>query len=166
MRRMILFCVVTLAFMGKIAFAQEKPTAVGPRGDIWGRSPGPPPVGPLASLVQAGVDAYNKGDITYFEKTFSDDILWIDEDGHELTSKMFALYFIGKQIMATPKRKMTVSGVATGTWGDTAWAAFAYTVDDGVNQRKGMNTTLFRKVGNDWKIVLIHGAINAFALPH
>jgi len=29
-----------------------------------------------------------------------------------------------------------------------------------------MNTTLFRKVGNDWKIVLIHGAINAFALPH
>jgi hypothetical protein len=166
MRRMILFCVVTLAFMGKIAFAQEKPAAVGPRGDIWGRSPGPPPVGPLASLVQAGVDAYNKGDITYFEKTFADDILWIDEDGHELTSKMFALYFIGKQIMATPKRKMTVSGVATGTWGDTAWAAFAYTVDDGVNQRKGMNTTLFRKVGNDWKIVLIHGAINAFALPH
>jgi len=29
-----------------------------------------------------------------------------------------------------------------------------------------MNSTLFRKSGNDWKIVLIHGSINAFAIPH
>jgi hypothetical protein len=29
-----------------------------------------------------------------------------------------------------------------------------------------MNTTLFKKAGNDWKIVLIHGAINAPAVPH
>src|SRR4029453_9135289 len=114
MRRMILFCVVMLAFMGTIAFAQEKPAAVGPRGDIWGRSPGPPPVGPLASLVQAGVDAYNKGDMAYFEKAFADDILWVDEDGHELTSKMFALFFINRQMTATPKRKMTVHNGAPG----------------------------------------------------
>jgi len=166
MRRIILVCVLAAGFLRGSTFAQGQPAAANPRGNIWGRSPGPPPVGPLANLVQAGVDAYNKGDIKYFEKMFADDILWIDEDGHELTSKTFALYFVGKQIMATPKRTMTVSGIATGTWGDTAWAAFAYTVDDGTNQRKGMNTTLFRKIGNDWKIVLIHGAINAFALPH
>jgi ketosteroid isomerase-like protein len=116
--------------------------------------------------VQAGVDAYNKGDIAYFEKMFADDILWVDEDGHELTSKMFAIYFIGRQMNATPKRTMTATGIATGILGETAWAAFAYTIDDGVNQRKGMNTTLFKKAGNDWKIVLIHGAINAPAVPH
>jgi ketosteroid isomerase-like protein len=165
MRRAILVCTVALVFIGGNAFGQE-PGAGTRSPNIWGRSPGPPPVGPLANLVQAGVDAYNKGDMTYFEKMFADDILWIDEDGHELTSKTFCLYFIGKQITATPKRTMKVNGVATGTWGDTAWAAFAYTVNDGVNERKGMNTTLFRKIGNDWKIVLIHGAINAFALPH
>jgi len=116
--------------------------------------------------VQAGVDAYNKGDISYFEKAFADDILWVDEDGHELTSKMFALFFINRQMTATPKRTMSVHNVATGTWGDTAWAAFAYTIDDGVNKRTGMNSTLFRKSGNDWKIVLIHGSINAPAVPH
>jgi ketosteroid isomerase-like protein len=118
------------------------------------------------ALVEAGVDAYNKGDINYFEKMFAEDILWVDEDGHELTSKTFALWFINRQMTATPKRKMAASGIATGTWGDTGWAAFAYTIDDGVNQRKGMNTTLFRKTGNDWKIVLIHGSINARAIPH
>jgi hypothetical protein len=61
---------------------------------------------------------------------------------------------------------MSVSGIATSTWGDTAYAAFAYTIDDGVNKRTGMNTTVFRKYGNDWKIVLIHGSINAYAIPH
>ncbi len=29
-----------------------------------------------------------------------------------------------------------------------------------------MNTTLFKKVGNEWQIVLIHGAINAPAVSH
>ena len=41
----------------------------------------------------------------------------------------------------------------------------AYTFDDGINKRTGM-LTLFRKPGSDWKIVLIHGSINAFAIPH
>ena len=166
MQRLILFCALGMTLLAGTAPAQERGTpARGARG-IQGRSPAPPPAGPLVDLVQAGVDAYNKGDIAYFEKMFADDILWVDEDGHELTSKMFAIYFIGRQMSATPKRTMTATGIATGIRGETAWAAFAYTIDDGVNQRKGMNTTLFRKVGNDWKIVLIHGAINAPAVPH
>ena len=162
MRRLVLLSAVIL-IMGFVALAQAP--GLGGRSK-HGRSPAAPPPGPLVSLVQAGVDAYNKGDIGYFEKAFADGILWVDEDGHELTSKMFALYFVNRQMIATPKRKMSVHDVATGTWGDTAWAAFAYTIDDGVNKRIGMNTTLFRKSGNDWKIVLIHGSINAFAVPH
>src|SRR6266513_5449183 len=120
MRRLILLSAMAIAMTGAAALAQ----APGTEGrSINGRSPAPPPPSPLVNLVQAGVDAYNKGDIAYFEKMFADDILWIDEDGHELTGKMFALYFVGKQITATPKRTMKVNGVATGTWGDTAWAA-------------------------------------------
>ena len=165
MNKVTLFCAVVMILVGGSSLAQfpEPPHS---SGQIWGRSPGPPPVGPLVNLVEAGVDAYNKGDIGHFEKMFADDILWVDEDGHELTSKTFALWFINRQMSATPKRKMAAHGIATGTWGDTGWAAFAYTIDDGVNQRKGMNTTLFRKAGNDWKIVLIHGSIDAKAIPH
>ena len=163
MKKWILFYTIVIMMTGCFALAQTPGTE---GRSIQGRSPAPPPPGPLVSLVQAGVDAYNKGDISYFEKAFADDILWVDEDGHELTSKMFALFFINRQMTATPKRTMSVHNVATGTWGDTAWAAFAYTIDDGVNKRTGMNSTLFRKSGNDWKIVLIHGSINAPAIPH
>ena len=163
MRRWIQVCAIALTVTAGFALPQAPGT--GGR-SIQGRSPAPPAPGPLVNLVQAGVDAYNKGDMGYFEKAFADDILWVDEDGHELTSKTFALFFINRQMTATPKRKMSVHDVATGTWGDTAWAAFAYTIDDGRNKRIGMNTTLFRKSGNDWKIVLIHGSINAPAVPH
>jgi ketosteroid isomerase-like protein len=162
MKKLIVLSVLAMTIMGGAAKAQQ----VGPSGAIYGRSPGPPPPGPLVDLVQAGVNAYNKGDMAYFEKMLADEILWVDEDGHELTSKMFCLSFIQKQVTATPKRTMSVSGIATSTWGDTAYAAFAYTIDDGVNKRSGMNTTVFRKYGNDWKIVLIHGSINAYAIPH
>lgn len=166
MKKLILCCAIAMTLIGSTALAQERGGGGRGSSNIWGRSPGPPPAGPLVNLVQAGVEAYNKGDIAYFENMFADDILWVDEDGHELTSKMFCVNFIRRQITATPKRTMTVNGVATGAWGDTGWAAFAYTIDDGVNQRKGMNTTVFKKAGNDWKIVLIHGAINAQAVPH
>ena len=166
MKRMILYCALAMILIGGTALTQNRETPG--RGDrpIQGRSPAPPPPGPLVNLVQAGVDAYNKGDIAYFEKMFADDILWVDEDGHEMTGKMFAIYLLNRQLTATPKRTMNVHSIATGAWGDTGWAAFGFTIDDGVNQRIGMNTTLFRKVGSDWKIVLMHGAINAPAVPH
>src|SRR5437773_8169297 len=105
MKRLIVFCALAITLIGGPAAAQQ----VGPRGAINGRSPSPPPAGPLVDLVKAGVDAYNKGDIAYFEKMFADEILWVDEDGHELTSKMFCVNFVQKQITATPKRTMSAS---------------------------------------------------------
>ena len=165
MKKVTLICGVVVILFGGIGLAQY-PEPPRTSGEIWGRSPGPPPAGPLVSLVEAGVDAYNASDMSYFEEMFADDILWVDEDGHELTSKGFALWFMNRQMSATPKRRMEAHGIASGTWGDTGWAAFAYTIDDGVHQRKGMNTTLFRKTGDDWEIVLIHGAIDADAVPH
>src|SRR5262245_29248901 len=101
MRSLILLSAFVITIVGHPALAQTPGTEGRP---IQGRCPAPPPPGPLVNLVQAGVDAYNKGDISYFERAFADDILWIDEDGHELTSKMFALFFINRQMTATPKR--------------------------------------------------------------
>ena len=164
MRRLILFSTIMLAITGATALAQTTPGTEGR--PIQGRSPAPPPPGPLVDLVKASVDAYNKGDIGYFEKIFTDDILWVDEDGHEMTGKPWALTLFTRQMTSTPKRTMSVHDVATGTWGDTAWTSFAFTVDDGVHKRIGMHTSLFRKFGNDWKVVLMHDSINGPAVPH
>jgi ketosteroid isomerase-like protein len=169
---MIYLCTIVITMTSGIVLAQTTPgtdnrAIPGTEGrPIQGRSPAPPPPGPLVKLVTDAVDAYNKGDISYFEKIFADDILWVDEDGHEMTTKMWALYLLNRQMTSTPKRTMSVHDVATGTWGDTAWVAFAYTIDDGVHKRIGMNTSLFKKSGSDWKLVLMHGSINAPAFPH
>ena len=163
MRRLTLFCAIVLA-TGATALAQTTPGTEGR--PIQGRSPAPPPAGPLVNLVKASVDAYNKGDIGYFDKIFTDDILWVDEDGHEMTGKPWALTLFNRQMTSTPKRTMSVHDIATGTWGDTAWAAFAFTIDDGVNKRVGTHTALLRKIGNGWKIVLMHDSINGPAVPH
>jgi ketosteroid isomerase-like protein len=48
----------------------------------------------MVDLVKATVEAYNRGDIGYFDKLLADDVLWVDEDGHEMTTKMFALYLL------------------------------------------------------------------------
>ena len=162
--RLIRSCVIAITMIGAVALAQVTPGTEGR--PIQGRSPAAPPPGPLVDLVEASVDAYNKGNIGYFEKIFADDILWVDEDGHEMTGKMWALYLLNRQLTATPKRTMSVHDIATGTWGDTAWAAFAFTIDDGLHKRIGTHTTLFRKFGNDWKVVLMHDSINGPAVPH
>ena len=116
--RLIRSCVIAITMIGAVALAQVTPGTEGR--PIQGRSPAPPPPGPLVDLVKAGVDAYNKGDISYFDKIFADDMLWVDEDGHEMTTKMFALFLLNRQLTATPKRTMSVHDIATGTWGDTA----------------------------------------------
>ena len=127
--------------------------------------------GPLVDVVFRIVDAYNRRDVPYFEKILARDVLWLDEDGHFIDAKEQAVYFIDEQMTATPARKLTVSSIRSGAVGianDVAWAAFAYVVDDGVAQRKGVTSILFRKAGanNDWQAILIHGAVNAPALGH
>ena len=74
MRRWIQVCAIALTVTAGFALPQAPGT--GGR-SIQGRSPAPPAPGPLVNLVQAGVDAYNKADISYFEKAFADDILWV-----------------------------------------------------------------------------------------
>ena len=38
--------------------------------------------------------------------------------------------------------------------------------DETGRQLKGTNTLFFKKNGNDWQIVVIHGAIDTFAGAH
>jgi len=117
--------------------------------------------GPPADLVQRGVDAYNNHDVAYFEKNLAADAIWLDEDGHVISGKNSVLGFIRRQITAASPRKLTVSNIRMGNTTDAAWATFAYTVAAEGQEKKGLNTTVFKKVGNDWQIVLVHGAVNA-----
>ena len=114
----------------------------------------------VADMVQAGIDAYNKQDIGYFEKMLAPDVVWLDDDGHALSGKDRVLGFLRGQLSATPTRKLTITNVRTGSSIDAAWVSFAYTMDGGPGPRKGLNSTVYRKSGNDWQIVLVHGAIN------
>src|SRR5215470_19628705 len=102
MRELILFCAVYITLTGSAVAQVITPGTEGR--PIQGRSPAPAPPGPMVDLVKATVEAYNKGDIAFFDKLLADDVLWVDEDGHEMTTKMFALYLLNRQLTATPKR--------------------------------------------------------------
>lgn len=116
---------------------------------------------PPADLAQKGVDALNTQNFAYFEKALAPEVVWLDEDGHAITGKDAVLSFIKRKFAATPAKKITATNIKTGNTSDAAWASFQYTVDAGAVQKKGLNSTVFKKAGNDWQIVLVHGAMNA-----
>ncbi len=137
MQRLIPMAVIVLAF-GGVAAGQQ----------------------PVADLVQAGVDAYNRQDVAYFEKMLAPDVVWLDDDGHAVAGKDRVLAFLRNQLGAAVPRKLMVTNIRTGNTSDAAWASFAYVMEGGPGQRKGLNSTFYRKSGADWQIVLVHGAIN------
>ena len=120
----------------------------------------------VEDMVQAGIEAYNKQDIGYFEKMLAPDVVWLDDDGHAIAGKDRVLGFLRGQLTATPPRKLTIANVKTGSSNDAAWVSFAYTMDGGPGSRKGLNSTVYRKSGSDWQIVLVHGAINTPSHGH
>jgi ketosteroid isomerase-like protein len=116
---------------------------------------------PGPELVQAGVDAYNNHDLAYFEEHLADDVVWLDEDGHIMNGKSTVLGFIRLQFNPSPAPTLSVSNVRVGSTTDAAWATFAYMLMGGEQHIMGLNTTVFRRAGNDWQIAVVHGAFNA-----
>ena len=129
--------------------------------------PRPTLTGPLADFVNALVNAINKQDKAFLDKVVAPNATWADEDGHIFP----ASFFINKLMQGMP-RKLNPTNIAGETWDNAAWAAFDYTLDEtlkdgSANQIKGTETMVFRKMGNDWQVVLVHGAIDAKAVtPH
>ena len=120
----------------------------------YAQEPGP-------ALVEEGVAAYNNHDTTYFEQHLADDVVWLDEDGHIMNGKSTILGFIGILFNQTPTRTLTVSNVRIGNTSDAAWATYQYTLTGGEADIMGLNTTIFKRVGNAWQIAVVHGAFNA-----
>jgi len=116
---------------------------------------------PGAELAQAGIDAYNAKDVTYYEKHLAEDVTLLDEDGHSISGKSNVLSFLKNQLTDPTARKLSAKNIKVGSTSDAAWASFAYTIDhQGKPQHTGQNSIVFRKAGTDWQIVLLHIAFD------
>ena len=123
----------------------------------------PPPTasGPAADLVNSIVTAFNNHDTAALQKLIAPDAVWLDEDGHHL----IAMVWMNRLMAATPQKKLMISNLRVGSWENTGWAAFNYLMQGG-NMVKGTNSMLFKKTGNDWQIVLVHGAVDTSIAQH
>jgi ketosteroid isomerase-like protein len=117
--------------------------------------------GPIADLVNSIVMAFNNHDTAYLQKLIAPDSVWLDEDGHHL----IAMVWMQRLMAATPPRKLTISNLRVQNWDNAGWAGFNY-VMQGTNMVKGTNSMVFKKNGNDWQIVLIHGAVDTSIVQH
>jgi ketosteroid isomerase-like protein len=137
-----LFC-ISLLFVAAVAATPA-----------WAQQAGP-------ELVEAAVTAYNDHDLAYFEQRLADDVVWLDEDGHIMNGKTTVLGFLRLQFNQTPRRTLSVSNVSVNGTSDAAWTTFEYMIMGGEAHIMGLNTTVYRRAGNDWQIALVHGAFNA-----
>jgi hypothetical protein len=124
-------------------------------------APAVTPSGPLVDVVNAIVTAFNNQDKAYFQKVIAPGTVWLDEDGHHLNGQVW----INRMLSANPARKLTISNLRVSNWDDAGWAGFNYVIE-GTNRVKGVNSLVFKKTGNDWQVVLIHGAVDTPAVAH
>jgi hypothetical protein len=146
MKKAILTVVLATTAMAATAFSQARPNIF---------APPPTASAPIADVVNAIVTAFNNRDTAYFQKVIAPDAVWLDEDGHHLQATVWMNRLMG----ANPPRKLTVSNLRTGNWDTAGWAGFNYVIE-GTNMVKGTNSLLFKKTGNDWQVVMIHGAVD------
>ena len=78
-----------------------------------------------------------------------------------LNGKTSVLSFMRIQFGQTPARTLSVSDVRLGSTADAARATFSYMIMGGDAHLMGLNTTVFKRVGDDWQIAVVHGAVNA-----
>src|SRR5215468_4272618 len=159
MKRSILLAII--AAIAGTAFAQAPGAAQGRGGRPNIFAPEAQAAGPLAEVVRSMVTAFNNRDTAYFQKAIASDAVWLDEDGHHLQ----ATVWINRLLSANPPRKLSVTNLRVGNWDTAGWAGFNYVIE-GTNQVKGTNSMLFKRVGTDWQIVLIHGAVDTAIVPH
>jgi hypothetical protein len=149
----VLLVVVTLATVSAQAPAQ------GQRPNIF--APAATASGPLSDVMKSVVTAFNNRDTAYFDKLIAPDAVWLDEDGHHL----LATVWMNRLLSANPARKLSITNLRTESWDTGGWVGFNYVLE-ATNQVKGINSMVFKKAGNDWKIVMIHGAVDTAIVQH
>ena len=169
MKRSILVIVIAMVAVAGSALAQAPERGQGGgggRGGARGRGPTAPQLtGPVADTVNMIVAALNNQDAAYLQKVVAPDAIWLDEDGHALPAGIW----INRLMQAKPAKKISMTNLTGQAWDDGAWAAFKYSLEETTqagapNQMNGMNSMTFKKVGDNWQVVLIHAAVNGPAI--
>jgi ketosteroid isomerase-like protein len=155
MKRVLLVTLLVFAVTG-MAFAQGAAPQAPQRGAAGRGAATPPPTGPIADLANGAIDAINKADATFFETRLAADVVWFDEDGHAIAGKDRVLNFVKTKLLVGGK-KVTITNLRVGD----DWAGYVYTVDAAGKQIKGTQTIVYKKVGADWQIAMVHGAVAA-----
>jgi hypothetical protein len=120
-----------------------------------------PDPGPAADMLKAALDAFNRRDLDYFRKNLADDAQWLDDDGHVFTPKSRVIGIpLTAELTSPARRKITPSNIRSGMTSDAAWATFAYELDTDGMLKHGLSTVVFKKVGENWQIVVIQAAYN------
>ena len=136
-------------------------TASAQRPNIF--APAPTATGPVADFVKSMVTAFNNRDTAFFQKAIASDAVWLDEDGHHLIGSVW----MNRLLSATPPRKLTITNLRVNNWDNAGWAGFNYVMEGSpTGPVKGVNTFVFKKNGNDWQIVNIHGALDSKVGAH
>jgi ketosteroid isomerase-like protein len=160
MKRSILLLAVLIA-IAATALAQAPAGAQGRGGRPNIFAPEAQATGPIADVVRTMVNAFNNRDTAFFQKAIAQDAVWLDEDGHHLQASVW----INRLLSANPPRKLSVTNLRTSNWDTAGWAGFNYVIA-GTSEVKGTNSLVFKKNGNDWQIVLIHGAVDTAIAAH
>ena len=158
-KSILLAALISVAFVG--AMPAKAPGAAQGRGGTSIFAPPATPAGPMVGVVNAIVMAFNNRDTAYFQKIIAPDAIWLDEDGHTLQ----AMVWMNRLMSANPPRKLSITNLRVGNWDTAGWAGFNYVIE-GTNQVKGTNSMVFKKAGNDWQIVVIHGAVDTLIGAH
>jgi hypothetical protein len=159
-RSALLLTIVTSVFaLTAAAQAPAAGQARGGRPNIF--APEAAASGPVADFVRSMVTAFNNKDAAFFQKAIAPDAVWLDEDGHHLIASVW----ITRLMSATPARKLSITNLRTGNWDTAGWAGFNYVIE-GTGQVKGTNSMVLKKNGNDWQIVLVHGAVDTAIAAH
>src|SRR5262245_34384118 len=151
MKRLLLVALLIIAVSAGLTLAQGggAPKAGAPQGRGGGMAAPPAATGPIADLANAQIDAINKGDAAFFDSHLADSVVWFDEDGHAIAGKDRVNNFVKSKLLAGGK-KVTITGLRVGNNNEGAWAGYQYTVDAAGAQRKGTQTVVYQKAGNDW----------------
>lgn len=161
MKRATLLSILVIIVTAGLTLGETPATAQGRGGRPNIFAPPATPTGPIVDVVNGIVTAFNNQDTAYLQARIAPDAVWFDEDGHHLLASVW----MNRLLSATPARKLTITNLRIGNWDTAGWAGFNYVIE-GTNQVKGTNTMFFRKRGNDWQIVLIHGAVDTPAVAH
>jgi ketosteroid isomerase-like protein len=120
----------------------------------------PAPPQPLLDLANKLTEAINSHDAAALTKMIAMDAVYLDEDGHAPPISAW----VSNLASTTAPKKMVINSAHGQMLDDNAaWVSFNYTLTGsprgGGKDLTGTATIALKKVGADWMIEMVHGAL-------